>query len=200
MVMTGNKFTYNALTEDLFKKQYTQNTHIRMLRYILLQLANICRQDEMYCFLGRCFLEAVPKSIVIINSYDACSNLFQLQGIYSDNFCIDQYSFVRGVNPVGMSLPISDSVVVKLMDGNLKVMEKLDELFTASADAMSRNICNIVEEYISIKRILGIGFVFDNKLFGNSYFLLNNLDAVIDNELVEAIASIAGLALSKYQK
>lgn len=200
MVMVRNKFTYDIMTEDLFKKQYMQNSHIRMLRYILLQLANMCKQDEMYCFIGRCFLEAVPKSIVVINSYDVCSNLFQLRGIYSSYFCIDQYSFVNGINPVGMSLPISNSVIGKLIDGNLKVMEKLDELFNVTSDAMSQSLCNIVEEYISIKRVLGIGFVFDSKLLGSSYFLLNNLDTIVDKELVEAIASIAGLALSKYQK
>lgn len=166
---------------------------LRLLRKMLLRLLVVSQEDQFYEYIGHCFQEIIPDSIVLINSFNETSNLFQLRAIVSHDIRIQRITALLGTNPLGMSLPINEIMVAELLDGRVKRVE--DGIAGMFHGAVPAEYCHILQKYFGLTDVYIVGLSLNRALLGSASILVGANKALSDSDLVQSIATICGSVL-----
>lgn len=165
-----------------------QSSLPRILSRMIKRLADFASEDELYQILAEVLYELVPQSIVLINSYDGISRLFQLRAIYRDGIDMRTISAFMGTNPIGMSWPLNDEIRSILIESKLTKLNA--GIYDLGAGMIQPGVCSALGKRLNIADVYIIGFTSENVLLGSACFLLQGRDVSLDSEQINSLINL----------
>jgi hypothetical protein len=193
--MRQTQITIEEIFDDVSMAEGSQRGLLKLVRDMMFRLAEVYSEDDLYRHIGRCLQDIMPNSIVMVNSFDETSRLFQLRAILSRDVKIQRLTDILGTNPLGMSLPINEVTRSELMQGKLKRIE--GGLRDLSHGVLTAEFCLMLQKHLGISHVYVTGLTHNSELLGSANFLMLSNDAPVDVELIQSIIHICSSALYK---
>ena len=123
-------------------------------------------EQDIYHVIGNRLKEIVGDAIVIINSYDKKTNLFQVKFLKGLGRYAETTMNLMGKQPVGMTTEMNDSDAMEVLQTG-KMRKGPDGLYELSFEAIPKGVCRAIEKLLNLGTIYVVGFAHRGELFGD---------------------------------
>lgn len=157
-------------------------------------------EEDIYEVIGERLRQIVSHSIVIINSYEESSNLFQTISIKGLGKYADRILGLLGKNPVGMTSEMNIEEARKLLKGG-RLEQGPKGLHELSFGAVPQPISIAIEKLLGIGEIYVVGFSQRGTIYGSAIIVTRkgkDHDDVQDKrEVIETFVHQSAVALHR---
>ncbi len=176
-----------------------QSSLIRIVDHLIKRLNDYASEDGLYQIIAEVMHDLAPQSVVLINSYDEISRLFQLRAVYHPGIDMRTVSLSMGMNPIGMSLPLGAEIRSILVQG--KISRPDAGIYALGGGIIPLDICSDIMQRLNISGVYVIGFTCEGVLLGSACFILLSEEVSLDCEQINSLAGlISGFLYSRFSR
>nr|MBC8485716.1 PAS domain S-box protein [Bacteroidota bacterium] len=181
------------------EKEKEHHKNIELLSETAMQFVEFPQDKNIYAFIGEQFQEFAGKdSYVAVNSIDTETKILTTRAVIGMGKLSKKVTGLLGKHPVGMTYDTKDKDLLYFSDGKLHLYK--EGLYGLALKIIPKTVCNSIEKLLNIKKIYGIGFTKDNKLFGTiAIFLKESAGELKNKQIIEAFIKQASIAVQKRQ-
>jgi PAS domain S-box-containing protein len=152
-------------------------------------------EEDIYKLIGEQIFEQIPNCFIILNEYDPATDSLICRHLFGMGKRLQAVMKFLDGDIVGRNFKINETVDRRPMySGKLEQIE--GGVAELSFNTIPASIARMIEKFLGIKIILGIGFVYKDRLFGNAIFILRE-DTELRTQLVETYIHQASIALQR---
>jgi hypothetical protein len=161
---------------------------------------NIPQDENIFRVIGRRLQAVTGEAIVVINSYNHQTNLFQAEFVEGIGRYTDKVLRLLNRDPVGMTVELTDPRAIEVLrTGKMEVGPK--DIYELCFGAIPRTVCRAIEKLLNIGPIYVLGFVYRERLFGDVIIITrrgSNAQKIAANKLlIETFTLQAAIALQR---
>jgi len=179
--------------------QYEQEQYVSDLKILsetAIGLAEFPNTDEIYTYISEQLQKLIGDTIVFINIFDSEKRVFRLKNIAGIKDRFKTGVKILGQNPYETEYPASEKSIRNLFQKNLFPITK--GVFEIGAGKIPRPVARTIEKVFKITSVYGIGFTWQDKLFGNAIVLLRNNNKLRE-DIIETFIHQTSVALRRSQ-
>ncbi len=180
------------------RKALNYQENMLFLSNSALKFLTFSNDDDIFIFIGKSLSKIVPKSVVVVFSYDQSDNtsyIRYISGIYS---FINPIMDILGKPPEAFSINLPQEFKDKYLSN--KTLMKLDNgLENALASDWPREPAYRIQEMLNVDNFYSMGMSRDGKLYGGLLIATKQDAETVDSQLIETFVYQAGIALHRKQ-
>ncbi|MEI6292653.1 MAG: PAS domain S-box protein [Methanomicrobiales archaeon] len=196
----GQVIEYQSVGRDITdmilaeKKTFEYIKGLEILSRRITELVDITSKDDIFRRIGEGAMELIPRSVVVVHSYEESTGLFLAREVLDDN-ARGQIKALVGRDPVGMNYPISERPRNKLLSGKLVKIDT--SLYEAINHLFSAEECSQLEKKFNLSGIYVIGLARKEKLLGRISLLMMGGATPPRMDIFETYIRESSIALQK---
>ncbi len=198
--LTGLSIVMFDITSQKYAERKALNYEENMLflSNSALKFLTFSNDDDIFIFIGKSLSKIVPKSVVVVFSYDQndhISYIRYISGIYS---YINPILDILGKPPESIAIKLPNKFKNKYLSD--KTLTRLDDgLENAMADNWPKEPAYQIQNLLNVDNFYSMGMSRDGKLYGGLLIATKQESEVIDTQLIETFIYQAGIALHRKQ-
>ncbi len=173
-----------------------QHSPLHILAEMLLRLADISCDEDIYRIIGQALHRLIPNSVVLINSYDSTTATFHVKSLEGSNIFIKKITGLLRDHPLNITFYINDEARAGIGSGRLQKVP--GGLYSLAMGRLPQAICAQIEYLLETPEVYGIGLLDKKEIMGSASFLLRK-GSEIQPEIVETFVKLASIALKKWR-
>ncbi len=179
------------------RKALNYQENMLFLSHSALKFLTFSDDDDIFIFIGKSLSKIVPKSVVIVFSYDQNSNISYiryLSGIYSH---IDSIIDILGKPPETLPIELPRKFKDKYLSH--KTLMKLDSLDNVTGYDWPTEPVNQIQKILNVDNFYSMGMSREGNLYGWLMVATKKDTETVDSQLIETFVYQAGIALHRKQ-
>jgi len=204
IIYGGEKATLSFIRNITERKQAEEKErehqkNIKLLSEAAIQLVDFPQNKDIYIFIGEKLKELTGENtVIIVNSIDIEKDILVTRTVLGLGKLSEKIVGILGRHPVGMTFDAKDEILSVLSDGKLHLNK--EGLYGVFLKTVPKAVCNSLEKLLNIKKIYGVGFTRENKLFGNAViFLKEDAGELKNKQTIETFIKQASIAIQRRQ-
>ncbi len=199
-VLTGLSIVMFDITNQKYAERRALNYQENMLflSNSALKFLTFSNDDDIFIFIGKSLSKIVPKSVVVVFSYDLSDNtsyIRYISGIYS---YVNQIMDILGKPPEAFSINLPQEFKSKYLSH--KTLKKLDKgLANVMEDGWPKESVAQIQDVLNVDNFYSMGMSRDGKLYGGLLIATKQGGETVDSQLIETFVYQAGIALHRKQ-
>ncbi len=197
--LTGVSIVMFDITKEKFAERRALNYQENMLflSNSALKFLTFSNDDDIFIFIGKSLSKIVPKSVVVVFSYDQSNNTSYIRfisGIYS---YVEQIVKILGKSPEEFSIVLPQGFKNKYLSH--KTLMRLDSLEDATGTGWPVEPVNMIQKMLHVNNFYSMGMSREGKLYGGILIATKREADTVDSQLIETFVYQAGIALHRKQ-
>ncbi len=174
--------------------QHSRN--IEFLSKAAMGLVELPARENIYVFIGKRLRQLIDEAIYVsVNSIDRETRRIQVRALLADDRDMQAAARALGIDPMRMSLRLSDEAWNGLLSGRLvRVPGGIHELLFGT---LSKAACDELEKGVGTGDIFTIGINRKNQLYGSATIIMRKGALLINGDIIETFIHQAGIALQR---
>ena len=189
----------NTAKNHAEKKVLNYEENMSFLSNSALKFLTFSSDDDIFIFIGKSLAKFVPRSIVVVFSYDQATNSSNIRYISSGIYIyINDLVNILGKSPEEFTIEMPSKFKNKYLLG--KTLKKLDNgLKSNISDKWSAEKAEQIQKLLHVDYFYAMGMVRNNNLYGGLLITSNNQTEPADTTTIETFIYQAGIALHRKQ-
>ena len=184
--------TDQKIAEDLERKATAE---LAILFQSATRFVELTPDDDIHRFIANQLGVLVDSIFIAVNEYDERKDALICKAFVGPGGVLGKAINILGGSPIGRSFPIDDDYArMEIRSGRLATV--LGGLHDLTFKQVPKSICEATEKFLGIGTMYSIGFVWNNRLYGNAT-IATKRGSSCEKRLIETFASQASLALQR---
>ncbi|MDZ4182485.1 MAG: PAS domain S-box protein, partial [Candidatus Cloacimonadaceae bacterium] len=178
------------------KELETQNNYLAQLNEFSLELGRLDPTEDLEAFIAKKLRQFTGASGITLSRYDPeAKALFALK-VEADSRILNQIAGILGKNIGRIPSPVTDAVFDEITTNQVGIKKNLHE---ASFGGISPGASKLIGRLLNADRYIGLGFVFDRRLYGTSLLAMGSDISDPPFEILRTFGYLVALAMQRRQ-
>ncbi len=183
---------------EVEKRKAEYHGNLEFLTRSALEFLDFSPEKDIYYFIGEKLRQITGRSIILINYFEKESDSLCNRAVIGLGTYMEKVLQAFGKSPFLMKAKVTDESSRKeMLSGRLiKIAGGIHELLFGS---ISKGLARRIENIIGFQELFGIGFSWNNELFGNAVIILLQDAPPLNTELIEAFIYQSSVTLQRFR-
>jgi len=168
-----------------------------LLSQAAIELVDFPLDEDVYQFIAERLQDLSDARLVAVTAFDSQLEEAHVRAVVGWHRYSEAILNLLGRNPVGMTLPLGGEARERLFTNELERVST--GLYGLVFEQIPRPVCRALEKALRVGDMYGMGFLRDGNLFGSAVLVLRQGGVLRNPQAVQALMSIAAVALQHRQ-
>lgn len=192
---TITDITEHKLAEGRIMKNLAEQKLISEVAEKLVIMEDV---NEINSYIGETIFSLVPGAYIFISTYNPERKSVKITHAFGFSRYVKTITDKLGLDPFGLEVKISEMSEDELVLYKSHALREVPGgLYALSARKIKKTICGSIEKILGVRKIITMGFSWQDRLFGGVTILMKNGEKPENAALIETIINQAAIKVQR---